>query len=308
VNLWLDAGNDYIARSVTALEELVANQPADPEALPVLPPPPAVMDLVVQTDYLDIPGLDATGVRWVGRFSQDLSPVVNYQLRYLFQGLTADGQYLISASYPVTTAVLPDNMQAMTADEQAAFSQDPQGFLEATATVLSLLAPTDFSPSLDALDAMIQSMAVSAPAVTVSEPVTPTLTAPLAPEQPAVPTAPAVSFSEFIDQTWQWSEFTDPVNGTRPIRNASSYQVTFLPAGSMRIQADCNRGAGTYEVDGASITMTTQLITRAMCPAGSLSNQFIEALNAGAIWFVQDGDLYIDLFADSGTMRFAPVQ
>ena len=84
-----------------ALDALLAEQPADPQPpLPVLPPPGGVNDVAVQVAYLDVPGLDATGVRWVGRFSQDLSPVMNYQLRYLFQGLTADGQTLISASYP----------------------------------------------------------------------------------------------------------------------------------------------------------------------------------------------------------------
>lgn len=302
VDLWLDAGNDSIARSVEALEQLLAEQPADPDGLPVLPPPPAVMDLAVQTAYLDIPGLDATGVRWVGRFSQDLSPIFNFQLRYLFQGLTADGQYLISASYPVTTSLLPDNMDGMTEDETTAFDEDPQAFLEATATALSFLAPSDFSPDLAALDAMIQSMAISVPEVTVGEPVTPTVTAPLV---EVVPAAPAVSFSDLTGKAWQWVAFTDAVTGVQEIANASRYQISFQPNGIVRVQADCNRGAGQYSVDGASIGVNIQTMTRAMCAPGSLSNDFVQRLNAAAIWFVQDGDLFIDLFADSGTMRFA---
>jgi len=51
-----------------------------------------------------------------------------------------------------------------------------------------------------------------------------------------------------------------------------------------------------------------QAMTRAMCPPGSLSDQFVKNLNAAGVWFVHDGDLYIDLFADSGTMRFAAVE
>ncbi len=302
--LWQDAGNDYIATSVAALEELLAEQPADPESLPVLPPPPAVMDLAVQVAYLDVPGLDAEGVRWVGRFTQDLSPVMNYQLRYLFQGLTADGQTLISASFPITTALLPDSMETMTADEQAAFDADPQGFLEATASALSFLSPTDFSPSLDALDAMIQSMAISTTEVTVSEPVTPTVTAPLTGTQPAAPAEPTVSFDDLTNQDWQWTAFTDAVNGAQEIPTPAKYVVSFLPSGTVRVTADCNRGAGQYQVDGASISIAVQAMTRAQCPPGSLSTQFIQYLDAAAIWFVQDGDLFIDLFADSGTMRF----
>lgn len=307
--LWQEAGNDTITRSIMALDALLAEQPADPPPpLPVLPPPGGVNDVAVQVAYLDVPGMNASGVRWVGRFSQDLSPVMNFQLRYIFQGLTADGQTLISASYPVTTTLLPDSMEAMTEDEAVAFNEDPQAYLEATASALSFLAPADFSPSLDALDAMIQSLTIAVPEVTVSEPVTPTVTAPLTATQPPAPEAATVSFSEITGQTWQWIGFTDPISGTQQIANPAKYEVTFVPSGTVRIIADCNRGAGQYQVDGASLQITVQAMTRAVCPSGSLSTQFTQYLDAAAVWFVQEGDLYIDLFADSGTMRFAAVK
>jgi heat shock protein HslJ len=252
--------------------------------------------------------MDATGVRWVGRFSQDLSPVMNYQLRYLFQGLSADGQTLISASYPITTALLPDDVEDMTEDEMAAFEEDPQAFLEATTSALSFLAPADFSPSLDALDAMIESLTASQPEVTVGETVTPTVTAPLTQTQPAAPAAAAVPFSDITGQTWQWIEFTDAVTGAQPVANPARYLIEFVPSGTVRVVADCNRGAGQHQVDGASLQITVQAMTRAMCAPGSLSDQFVQRLNAAAIWFVQDGDLFIDLFADSGTMRFTAAE
>jgi heat shock protein HslJ len=141
--------------------------------------------------------------------------------------------------------------------------------------------------------------------VTVGEPVTPTLTAPLV---EVVPAAPAVSFSDLTGKAWQWVAFGDAVTGVQEIANASRYQITFQPNGIVRVQADCNRGAGQYSVDGASIGVNIQTMTRAMCPPGSLSNEFVQRLNAAAIWFVQDGDLFFDLFADSGTMRFALVE
>ena len=307
--LWQDAGNDTITRSIMALDALLAEQPADPSPpLPVLPQPGGVNDVAVQVAYLDVPGLDVAGVRWVGRFSQDLSPVMNYQLRYIFQGLSADGQTLISASYPITTALLPDSVQAMTEDEITAFDEDPQAFLEATASALSFLAPADFTPSLDALDAMIESLAVSQPEMTVGEPVTPTVTVPLVEAQPAAPAVAEVPFSDVTGQAWQWIEFTDPVNGTQQIANAAKYQVTFLPSGTVRVVADCNRGAGQYQVDGASMQITVQAMTRAICARGSLSDQFVNYLNAAGVWFVNEGDLYIDLFADSGTMRFTAAE
>jgi hypothetical protein len=43
----------------------------------------------------------------------------------------------------------------------------------------------------------------------------------------------------------------------------------------------------------------------AACPEGSLEDEFVRGLTAAAIYFIKDGDLYIDLKYDSGTMRFS---
>ena len=48
------------------------------------------------------------GVRFIGRFNDFEIPVTNGELYYVFQGVTRDGQYLISFMYPITTNALPD--------------------------------------------------------------------------------------------------------------------------------------------------------------------------------------------------------
>ena len=132
-----------------------------------------------------------------------------------------------------------------------------------------------------------------------SEPVTPTVT------QPAqTPVDPAA----VIGATWEWVGFTDPVNGTQEIATPERYTLRLLPSGTARIQADCNRGAGKYTVDGSSVDLEVTTLTRAACPPGSLSTDYVKYLNAAAVWFMQDGDLYFDLFADSGTMRFVKAE
>jgi len=47
-------------------------------------------------------------------------------------------------------------------------------------------------------------------------------------------------------------------------------------------------------------------MTMAACPEGSLSDDFVQYLGFAAIYFFEEGDLYIDLMADGGTMRFSP--
>jgi hypothetical protein len=72
------------------------------------------------------------------------------------------------------------------------------------------------------------------------------------------------------------------------------------------IKADCNNAKGTYTTDGSKISIVVGPMTLAACPPGSRSDEFIKHLGFAAISFFQDGDLFIDLMADGGTMQFSP--
>jgi heat shock protein HslJ len=138
---------------------------------------------------------------------------------------------------------------------------------------------------------------------------TPETAEPVAPQEPVTPqiTQPAVAANIML-KDWQWVQFTDPVSGTQDIADPVAYTVQFQPSGSVYIQADCNRGGGSYTIDDSAISIEITFMTRAMCPPGSLSDQFVQRLNAAAVWFMDGEDLFIDLFADSGTMRFATAE
>ena len=40
------------------------------------------------------------------------------------------------------------------------------------------------------------------------------------------------------------------------------------------------------------------------CPEGGREFEFLRDLQAARIWFIRDDALYLDLFADAGTMKF----
>lgn len=117
-------------------------------------------------------------------------------------------------------------------------------------------------------------------------------------------TQPAAA-ADIMDVTWQWVGFTDPVSGTQEIADPANYTLKLNPSGSISVQADCNRGGGSYAIDGSTIAIDITFMTLAACPEGSMSDLFVQRLNAAATWFVDGENLYIDLFADSGTMKFA---
>lgn len=307
--IWAEGGSEVISRTLDSLQTLLAERPAAPSApLPVLPPPGAVNDVAVQNAYLAIPGLNASGVRWIGRFTQDLTPVMNWQLRYLFQGVTADGQYLVAASYPVSTAMLPNEQSDMTPDELKALDENPQLFLEATTSALTFLASTDFTPSLDALDAMMQSLAVDTTGVTVSGPVTPTLSQPV--EDLAGAASGAVSpqvsgplASSLTGVTWLWNNTTRGDLVIQLSSNPDRYQVTFNESGTVQILADCNRAAGVSTINGNDLTLSARMITRSSCAEGSLSQVFLDNLNLAARWNLNGEGLVIEL-KDGSALHF----
>jgi uncharacterized lipoprotein YbaY/heat shock protein HslJ len=105
---------------------------------------------------------------------------------------------------------------------------------------------------------------------------------------------------------WTWTEFTDAVQGTLPIENPEQYTVEFMDDGTVGIKADCNNGSGSFVAeDAGTIDITVGAVTLALCEPDSLSDQFLQYLDAAAIYSFDEGDLLLDLPVDSGTLRLA---
>ena len=117
--------------------------------------------------------------------------------------------------------------------------------------------------------------------------------------------------NELVGTTWQWVEFQDRASGAEAnnisVPNPENYTIAFLPDGELALRFDCNRGTGTYTLDGSSLTIQLGITTLAACPDDSLDQEFRTRLEQVAT-FVQDGDnLVLNLALDSGNMVFAPL-
>jgi hypothetical protein len=109
--------------------------------IPVLPYLGAAQVLQAQPRFLD--PVSGAGIRFVTFYAQDAIPITNDGLFYTYQGLTSDGRYRISLFYPIEAKDIPG-------------STSP----EETTAYLDGLTSADFTPSLDDLDAMVQSLRV----------------------------------------------------------------------------------------------------------------------------------------------------
>jgi heat shock protein HslJ len=140
------------------------------------------------------------------------------------------------------------------------------------------------------------------------------LPAALATKTPAVPvTSPVVTQlpsstgnpSALIGTSWLWVGFTSP-NDQVAVETPANYSLAFQQDGTVSITADCNSGTGTYQADTQSIKIQPGTLTRAACPAGSRSDEFIQYVGNAASYTFQDGSLFIDLASEAGTLVLAP--
>lgn len=117
---------------------------------------------------------------------------------------------------------------------------------------------------------------------------------------PVVTPAPAA----LVGPVWQWVQ-TPNNNDTkaRPSR-PGNYTMQFDVNGTVNVRADCNQKGGTFQSRDQSLAIEITHSTRAMCPEDSLEGRFVRNLTSATHWFIKDGDLYLDLKYDTGTMRF----
>jgi heat shock protein HslJ len=104
---------------------------------------------------------------------------------------------------------------------------------------------------------------------------------------------------------WQWQEFQSSDGTVVKPENPAAYTLEFLPDGKLAVGADCNRAMGASTADGSQLTLQAAAMTRAACPPGSLSDQYLEYLNGVVSYVFQDGDLFLALKYDSGIMKFS---
>jgi hypothetical protein len=149
--------NPSVKDQIDRLKQLLSDAPAAPDKIPVLPVFNASQVFRSQIKYLNFQ--NGQGIRFVTQYDQAFIPINNLEVFYTFQGLTSDGRYYIAAILPVATNALPDTDQP-SPEQQAAFNTAGgfEAYLGPVVQTLNGLPPTDFTPNLEQLDAMLQSL------------------------------------------------------------------------------------------------------------------------------------------------------
>ncbi len=130
---------------------------------------------------------------------------------------------------------------------------------------------------------------------------------PAAGMSPLPQTENAGSAPQLVGPIWQWQQ-TQMNNGDLFTPNTpANYTIQFMADGTAAIQADCNTVRAVYTVEENRVSLTMGPSTLMACPEGSLGDQFVSNLSNTTLFFFQEGNLFIDLKFDSGTMSFSPI-
>jgi hypothetical protein len=147
----------------TGLDPAACAQPTamTGQALPFLPWMNSMQTFCAQPQAIEFNG--GRGIRYLTYYAQGVDPVVDWQVFYTFQGLTEDGQFYISAFFPVETGVFPNELPSEPVDPGTDYSAKWQAELAEQLTKLNARPGESFDPDLAALDALAGSIRIEQP-------------------------------------------------------------------------------------------------------------------------------------------------
>ena len=160
-------GNPKAAEQIERLRKIATGAPILQETLPNIPFFNAAPLMAAQNKILPFQN-GGGGVRTLTEYAQYAAPINNRELFYHFQGLSGDGNYYIIAILPINASIL--------AEDEKPEATIPEGGVPIPTDIgpnavyyfsvtekLNSLPPEAFTPSLVALDELIQSISVANP-------------------------------------------------------------------------------------------------------------------------------------------------
>jgi hypothetical protein len=143
---------------IDELEAFLAEKPEQTDQIPFLRVVNAGQVFHSNVQYLDFQ--NGNGVRFLTLYAQYPAPVNNHDLFYTFQGLTADGNYVISIILPANHPSLLASADELSSDEFDAIVKDYDNYRAEIAATLSAQPASSFTPDLAKLDALVTSLAI----------------------------------------------------------------------------------------------------------------------------------------------------
>jgi len=116
--------------------------------------------------------------------------------------------------------------------------------------------------------------------------------------------APIVESNELTAQKWTWVN-TQMNDGSENLPSKEgAFTLTFQEDGTVLATTDCNNGNGSYELGPDNSITIGPIATTMMFCEGSAETQFYQDLNNVGSYKIDNGQLWLMIKFDSGTMIF----
>ena len=151
--------NSYAETVIEQLRSLLQSQPsiAVNDQLPLIPPWNAAQMFSAEAAYITFQ--NGSGLRYLTMHGQAYYPIDNYNMIYVFQGITNDGEYLLSAILPISNPGLPAKGED-TIDDWDAFYEFHDAYIAQAAMQVDEFTADSFMPTLGMLDEMMASFLI----------------------------------------------------------------------------------------------------------------------------------------------------
>jgi para-nitrobenzyl esterase len=106
---------------------------------------------------------------------------------------------------------------------------------------------------------------------------------------------------------WRLVRFEGGDGSVRAPDDTSKYTIEFQADGRIAARVDCNRGRSSWKGSASgSLELGPLMLSRAMCPPGSLHDFVVGQWAYVRSYVIKDGHLFLSLMADGGTFEFEP--
>ena len=284
---------------VTALQDLLAQRPdlaafmtvdsenSSSNALPFLPVAPASQVIRARAQYIETPSI--SGLSYITVYRQDVSPFINSEFWYTFQGISIDGLYYVSAVMRLT---VPDFPAEIAADfNYETFTATFTDYLTESVNKLNAAAPETFTPPLTALENLVQTFAF----------------APVGSVGGATPVAEATAVDPTLgglaNTVWTLVSY-GPADAPIPAIEGVPVTAIFSEQG-ISGHGGCNGYSGPFQYNQGTITFGAIISTLMACEPPQVTTQeadYLAALGSASTYTISGDTLQI--FYDGGVLTF----
>ena len=114
--------------------------------------------------------------------------------------------------------------------------------------------------------------------------------------------------AELAGTSWRLLNVTSMDDTVDVPDDPARYTLAFGADGAASMQADCNRGTGSWASESAGqLQFGPIAATRAMCPPESLSDKYLAQFQWVRSYVMKDGHLFLATMADGSIIEFEPL-